>query len=122
MDDYQKNVLGSRLFPCSTNPVTGFFRDGHCHTCEEDAGQHTICTEVTAEFLAFSKKAGNDLSTPRPEYQFLGLKPGDRWCVCAGRWKEAFDAGCAPPVILRATHERALEVVPIEILQKYATP
>lgn len=122
MEDYQKNVLGSRLFPCSTNPVTGFFRDGHCHTCEEDAGQHTICTEVTAEFLAFSKKAGNDLSTPRPEYQFPGLKPGDRWCVCAGRWKEAFDAGCAPPVILRATHERALEVVPIEILQKYATP
>ena len=122
MDDYQKNVLGSRLFPCSTNPVTGFFRDGHCHTCEEDVGQHTICTEVTAEFLAFSKKAGNDLSTPRPEYQFPGLKPGDRWCVCAGRWKEAFDAGCAPPVILRATHERALEVVPIEILQKHATP
>jgi len=122
MNDIQKNVLGSRLFPCSNDPVTGFFRDGHCHTCEEDSGQHTVCAEVTEEFLAFSKRAGNDLSTPRPVYQFPGLKPGDRWCVCAARWKEAYDAGCAPPVVLRATHERALDVVPIEALQKHAVP
>jgi uncharacterized protein len=101
--------------------MTGFIRDGCCGYFEEDPGQHTLCAEMTAEFLAFSLEHGNDLSTPQPEWGFPGLKPGDRWCVCVLRWKEAFDAGCAPPVILRATHEAALRHVSIEDLKASAT-
>ena len=101
--------------------MTGFFRDGWCRTCAEDVGCHTVCVEATATFLAFSRAAGNDLATPRPEYGFPGLKPGDRWCLCAARWQEAFEAGVAPPVLLAATDERTLEVVALEDLQRYAT-
>ncbi|MEI4471006.1 DUF2237 family protein [Frigidibacter sp. MR17.24] len=114
------NVLGTRLEPCSFMPVTGFFRDGHCNTCAEDRGSHTVCVELTAEFLAFSKYVGNDLSTPRPEFRFAGLKPGDRWCLCAARFLQAHDEGCAPKVNLAATHARALEVVPLDVLQDSA--
>jgi uncharacterized protein (DUF2237 family) len=110
------NVVGGTLLPCSTDPLTGFYRDGCCGTGPEDAGSHTVCAVMTAEFLTFSRVAGNDLSTPRPEWGFPGLAPGDRWCVCASRWLEAYQAGCAPPVVLGATHEAALEVVPIELL------
>ncbi len=120
-DSNQKNVLGGKLFPCSTAPLTGFFRDGCCHTCEEDAGSHTVCAEMTEVFLEFSRLAGNDLSTPRPELGFPGLQPGDRWCLCASRWKQAYDAGFAPPVILRATHARALEIIELEALREHAT-
>jgi uncharacterized protein len=116
-----KNVLGGPLRPCGTDPVTGFFRDGHCHTCAEDQGCHTVCVEVSAEFLAWQKAAGNDLSTPMPQYRFPGLKPGDRWCVCAGRWREAVEAGVAAPVVLAATHVRTLELVPLPLLQAHAT-
>lgn len=116
----QKNILGGELQPCSLDPVTGFFRDGHCNTCEEDFGSHTVCAQMTEAFLAFSKSRGNDLSTPNPRYQFAGLKPGDRWCVCAARWREAADAGVAPPVILQATHERALEVIALADLEYHA--
>ena len=116
-----RNVLGGPLKPCSDAPRTGFFRDGYCRTCAEDVGSHTVCVEVTAAFLAYSREAGNDLSTPRPEYQFPGLKPGDRWCVCAVRWLEAYAAGAAPPVVLAGTSEQALEVVPLEALQRHAT-
>jgi uncharacterized protein len=115
-----KNVLGGLLRPCSTDPLTGFYRDGCCNTSEEDAGQHTICVEATAGFLEFSQLRGNDLSTPAPWFNFPGLKPGDRWCVCAGRWKEALEAGVAPPVVLEATHERAVEVVTMEELFRHA--
>ena len=111
------NVLGGPLAPCSTDPLTGFFRDGHCNTCAEDAGSHTVCAVMTAEFLALSKYLGNDLSTPRPEYRFAGLKPGDRWCLCAARFLQAAEEGCAPQVDLSATHRRALEIVPLEVLQ-----
>ena len=111
------NVLGGPLAPCSTDPLTGFFRDGHCNTCAEDAGSHTVCAVMTAEFLALSKYLGNDLSTPRPEYRFAGLKPGDRWCLCAARFLQAAEEGCAPQVDLTATHRRALEIVPLEVLQ-----
>jgi uncharacterized protein (DUF2237 family) len=116
-----RNVLGGPLKPCSTAPVTGFFRNGHCDTCAEDAGYHTVCVEVTAEFLAFSRAAGNDLSTPQPEYGFPGLSPGDRWCVCAARWLECLEAGVASPVALAATHERTLKIVPLEVLRQHAT-
>src|SRR3954470_24445203 len=116
-----QNVLGGPLKPCSTAPVTGFFRNGRCDTCTEDHGCHTVCVEVSTEFLAFSSAAGNDLSTPRPEYGFPGLKPGDRWCVCAARWLECLEAGSAAPVALAATHQRTLEIVPLEILQRHAT-
>ncbi len=116
-----RNVLGGPLKPCSDSPRTGFFRDGYCRTCAEDVGSHTVCVEVTAAFLAYSREAGNDLSTPRPEYQFPGLKPGDRWCVCAVRWLEAYAAGAAPPVVLAGTSEHALEIVPLEALQRHAT-
>jgi len=116
-----RNVLGGPLRPCSLAPVTGFFRNGCCDTCEEDVGSHTVCAEMTVEFLAFSRAAGNDLSTPRLEYGFPGLQPGDRWCLCAARWVQAFQAGFAPPVVLAATHEAALEIVPLEALQAYAT-
>ena len=116
----QLNVLGGPLLTCSERPLTGFFRDGCCNTGPEDHGLHVICAEVTAAFLAHSRERGNDLSTPRPEFGFPGLKPGDRWCLCAGRWREAFDAGCAPPVVLSATHEEALAVVPLSTLRERA--
>ncbi len=116
----QKNVLGTELVECGTDPVTGFFRDGCCNTSEADVGSHTVCSIVTNEFLEFSKEAGNDLSTPRPEWGFEGLSPGDGWCVCAARWLEAALAGAAAPVRLSATHERALEVVPLQMLRTHA--
>ena len=115
-----RNVLGGDLAECGTDPVTGFFRDGCCNTSDEDVGSHTVCSIVTERFLEFSRAAGNDLSTPRPEYGFAGLKPGDGWCVCASRWLEAALAGAAAPVRLDATHERALEVVPLQMLRAHA--
>ena len=115
-----KNVLGSELADCSHTPKTGFFRDGCCNTSDEDRGSHTVCALMTAEFLVFSRERGNDLSTPRPEFGFPGLSPGDRWCLCAARYKEALDAGAAPPVFLGSTHERALEIVPYAELRKRA--
>jgi len=115
-----KNVLGSPLENCSTRPMTGFFRNGCCDTGPMDAGSHTVCVVMTDEFLAFSKARGNDLSTPMPQYGFAGLKPGDRWCLCAERWKEALDAGSAPQVVLEATHAVTLHIVPLEELKKYA--
>ena len=114
------NVLGTALEPCSTAPMTGYFRDGHCNTCAEDHGSHTVCVVLTAEFLALSKYLGNDLSTPRPEFGFPGLKPGDHWCLCAVRFAQAQDEGCAPLVRLASTHRRALEVVPLDILKAHA--
>lgn len=116
------NVLGTELQSCSFDPLTGFFRDGCCRTDEHDQGSHVVCARVTAEFLAFSRERGNDLSTPRPEYRFAGLRPGDRWCLCALRWKEALDAGVAPPVHLEATHAQALEHVTLEQLLAHALP
>jgi uncharacterized protein (DUF2237 family) len=116
----QKNVFREPLEVCSLSPRTGFYRTGCCHTGPEDHGVHTVCTEVTAEFLAFSKSRGNDLSTPRPEFDFPGLEPGDRWCLCAARWLEAFEAGAAPKVVLTATHERTLEIVELADLKKHA--
>lgn len=116
------NVLGTELVPCSYDPLTGFFRDGCCHTDLEDRGSHVICARVTAEFLAFSLECGNDLITPRPEYRFRGLQPGDRWCLCALRWKEAHDAGVAPRVVLASTHAKALEYITLETLQAHAYP
>jgi hypothetical protein len=113
-------VLGGPLASCCTDPVTGYFRDGYCHTGPQDLGSHTVCARVTDEFLAFSRTRGNDLSTPRPEYGFPGLKAGDRWCVCVARWREAFVAGVAPPVVLAATHERALDVVTLAELSRHA--
>jgi uncharacterized protein len=115
-----KNVVGGALLACSHDPLTGFFRDGCCATGPDDFGSHTVCAIVTEEFLDFSSAVGNDLSTPRPEWGFAGLSPGDRWCVCAARWLEAYEAGCAPGVVLGATHARALEVVPIEALVSHA--
>ncbi len=115
-----RNVLGGKLETCSMRPLTGFYRDGCCNTGYDDIGMHTVCVQVTAEFLAFSKKRGNDLSTPAPEHGFAGLKPGDRWCLCVSRWKEALDAGAAPRVVLAATHEEALAVVPLAELKKKA--
>ena len=114
------NVLGEPLAPCSLDPLTGFYRDGCCNTGYDDTGIHTVCVRVTAKFLAFSKSRGNDLSTPAPQFGFRGLKPGDQWCLCAGRWKEALDAGIAPPVILAATHEETLAIVPLAELRRYA--
>lgn len=115
-----RNVLGGPLKPCSSSPLTGFYRNGRCDTCAEDAGCHTVCVEVSESFLTYSRQTGNDLSTPRPEYRFPGLKPGDRWCVCAGRWLEAFEAGFPSPVILAATHERTLEIVSLDLLRQHA--
>ena len=115
-----RNVLGERLDICSMKPMTGFFRDGCCDTSKEDVGSHTVCVVMTAEFLAFSKSRGNDLSTPIPEYGFPGLKPGDRWCLCAPRWQEAFQAGHAPRVVLRATHEGALAYCALGDLKRFA--
>jgi len=122
MNDKSVNVLGGRLFPCSTSPMTGFFRDGCCQASDDDAGSHTVCAEMTEEFLRFSAQRGNDLSTPQPQWGFPGLKPGDRWCLCAARWKEAYDAGVAPPVIMRATHIRTLEIIALAQLQEHAIP
>jgi len=115
-----KNVLGGELASCSTNPMTGFYRDGCCNTGGDDAGLHTVCIEVSAEFLEFSRSRGNDLTAANPMYQFPGLVPGDRWCLCAARWKEAFDAGMAPSVVLEATHMSTLEFASIEELQQHA--
>jgi len=115
-----RNVLGEPLETCSLEPMTGFFRDGCCDTSREDRGSHTVCAVVTAAFLEFSKSRGNDLSTPVPEYGFPGLRPGDRWCLCAPRWCEAFDAECAPRVVLRATHQGALEFCMLADLKRFA--
>jgi hypothetical protein len=115
-----RNVLGGRLEPCSFAPVTGFFRDGCCNTGPQDAGSHTVCAVMTAEFLAFSRAAGNDLSTPLPQFGFPGLKPGDRWCLCAPRWQEALAAGRAPPVVLEATELGALAWCSLEDLRAHA--
>lgn len=115
-----KNVLGGPLEPCNHDPVTGYVRDGCCHAIPGDLGMHVLCARMTAEFLAFSRAAGNDLSTPMPQYGFPGLKPGDRWCLCVTRWKEALDAGQAPPVVLEATHMSALEFVDLEDLKAHA--
>ncbi len=115
-----KNVLGTALVACGTAPLTGFYRDGCCNTGPEDVGQHTVCVQVNAVFLEFSRAHGNDLSTPRPEHGFPGLKPGDRWCVCVSRWREAFSAGFAAPIVLAATHAAALDAVALEDLKRYA--
>lgn len=114
------NVLGEALAPCGLDPMTGFYRDGCCNTGYDDMGIHVICVRMTREFLEFSRRRGNDLSTPVPNAGFPGLKPGDRWCLCAGRWKEALDAGAAPPVVLAATHEEALAVVSLADLKRHA--
>ena len=114
------NVVGGELLPCSRDPLTGFYRDGCCATGPEDLGSHTVCCVATEEFLEFSAAVGNDLSTPRPEWGFAGLRPGDRWCVCAGRWQEAVEAGVAPPVVLEATHASALEFVSLADLEAHA--
>ena len=116
----QKNVYGEPLKSCSERPLTGFFRTGCCETSAADVGAHVVCAEMTADFLLFSKSRGNDLSTPVSDFGFPGLKPGDRWCLCAARWREAFDAGAAPRVVLAATHERALEYVALDDLKRYA--
>ena len=116
----QLNVLGGPLLTCSDQPLTGFFRDGCCNTSDEDIGSHTVCIILTAEFLEFSKARGNDLSTPHPEFDFPGLQPGQRWCLCAARWLEAFQAGKAPRVSLNATNQSALEIVPLEALKQHA--
>jgi hypothetical protein len=116
------NVRGTPLKTCSTDPMTGYFRNGSCDTCAEDSGSHTVCCVMTAEFLAYSKYVGNDLSTPRPEYGFAGLKPGDGWCLCASRWMQAAEEGAAPLVNLDATHRRALEIIPLAVLESHATP
>lgn len=118
--DPSVNVLGEVLEPCSRDPMTGFFRNGCCDTNPMDRGSHTVCAVMTAEFLAFSKARGNDLSTPRPEFGFAGLKPGDQWCLCAARFLEAYEAGQAPRVKLTATHRRALDIVPIDALREQA--
>jgi uncharacterized protein (DUF2237 family) len=113
------SVLGRPLDTCSDRPRTGFFRDGCCNTSADDRGAHVVCVKVTAEFLAFSRERGNDLSTPMPQFGFPGLKPGDRWCLCADRWKEALEAGCAPPVFLASTHERVLDYVSFDQLRRH---
>ena len=115
-----RNVLGQELTPCSLDPVTGFFRNGCCETGPHDVGLHTVCAVMTAEFLAFSARAGNDLSTPHPDLGFPGLQPGDRWCLCAPRWKEALDANAAPKVVLESTHEETLAIVTLGVLKDYA--
>ncbi|MBA3334444.1 MAG: DUF2237 domain-containing protein [Pyrinomonadaceae bacterium] len=115
-----KNVLGGELKCCCLKPLTGFYRDGFCQTGADDVGSHTVCTQVTDEFLEFSRERGNDLSTPRPEFNFPGLKNGDKWCLCVLRWREALEAGCAPRIILEATHEAALKHVLLKDLQNYS--
>lgn len=118
--DESINVFGEPIETCSDRPLTGFFRDGCCNTSDQDLGSHTVCVRVTQEFLEFSRFRGNDLSTPVPEFGFPGLKAGDRWCLCASRWLEAHEAGMAPRVLLRCTHQRALEIVPLELLRSFA--
>lgn len=120
MASNQYNVFGEPLEPCSIDPVTGFFRTGNCDTGPEDVGRHTVCAIMTAGFLTFSKEQGNDLSTPVPQYGFRGLKPGDRWCLCADRWVEALKAGQAPWVVLKATNQAVLETVPLPVLMQYS--
>jgi uncharacterized protein (DUF2237 family) len=120
MNDLSKNVLGGILQPCGTDPMTGFFRTGCCQVTDEDVGSHAVCIVATAGFLAFSKSRGNDLSTPRHDYGFPGLTPGDRWCLCSSRWQEAFEAGLAPHVVLESTSVAALEFVRLEDLQRHA--
>lgn len=114
------NVFGEKLEDCSQNPVTGFFRDGCCNTSRQDGASHTVCALLTEDFLSYSKQQGNDLSSPRPEFGFPGLKAGDQWCLCASRWNEAFEAGCAPRVRLSATHKAALEIVDFDNLKRHA--
>jgi uncharacterized protein (DUF2237 family) len=116
----ERNILGGDLDPCGTDPLTGFYRDGCCSTGPEDLGSHTVCAVVTAEFLEHQRSVGNDLTTPRPEYGFPGLQPGDRWCVVAVRWLQAYEAGAAAPVVLAATNERAADIVPLELLREHA--
>lgn len=118
--DESVNVFGEAIQTCSDSPTTGFFRDGCCNTSEQDVGSHTVCVEVTREFLEFSRFRGNDLSTPMPQFEFPGLRPGDRWCLCAARWLEAHEAGMAPRVVLKGTHRRALEIVPLRLLRGFA--
>jgi len=120
MQHPERNVLGGTLASCSQEPLTGFYRDGCCNTGPDDVGLHIVCARVTRAFLDFAREHGNDLVTPRPEFHFRGLKPGDRWCLCAGVWRQAYEAGVAPPVVLEATHEEALAVVPLAILKDHA--
>jgi len=124
MNDIEKeasvNVLGEPLVACGDNPVTGFFRDGSCNTCEQDVGSHTVCIEASRDFLEYSRFKGNDLSTPLPEFGFPGLRPGDAWCLCAARWLQAYEDKMAPRVHLTRTHKKALEIVPFELLRKFA--
>lgn len=120
MANDDRNVLGGKLAPCSKSPLTGFYRDGCCNTGPEDHGLHVVCARVTREFLKFARERGNDLITPAPAYQFRGLKPGDQWCVCAGTWRQAYEAGLAPPVVLAATHEETLAIVPLQLLKELA--
>jgi uncharacterized protein (DUF2237 family) len=120
MASTQRNVFGEPIEVCSIKPLTGFYRTGCCETGSEDVGLHTVCIEATADFLAFSKARGNDLSTPRPEFGFAGLEPGDRWCICAARWQEALEAGAAPRVVLSATNEATLEIVELADLKRHA--
>lgn len=122
MNDLAKNVLGGILQSCSTDPMTGYFRTGDCQVTEEDIGNHGVCIVATAEFLAYSKARGNDLSTPRPEFEFPGVKPGDRWCLCSTRWQEALQDGMAPQVVLEATSSAALEFIHLEDLERHAYP
>ncbi|WP_223246708.1 DUF2237 family protein [Sulfuriferula thiophila] len=117
-----KNVFGEPLVACSFKPLTGYFRDGACRTNEEDLGTHVVCVVVTLPFLEFSFRNGNDLTTPRPQWQFAGLKPGDQWCLCANHWKTAFEAGVAPQVVLESTHQRVLDLVSLDVLQRFARP
>jgi uncharacterized protein (DUF2237 family) len=119
-DATASNVLGQELMPCSNAPLTGFYRNGCCETGHDDTGMHTVCAVMTAQFLAFSRSVGNDLSTPRRQFNFPGLRPGDRWCLCAPRWKEALDAGAAPGVVLEATHEETLAIVTLDVLRAHA--
>ena len=114
-----KNIFGEPLITCSTNPMTGYFRDGSCRTISEDTGTHTVCAVMTDEFLRFSASRGNDLITPAPHYQFPGLKPGDKWCLCASRWVEAYEVGLAPKIILEATHIKTLDFISLQILENY---
>ena len=120
MPDEDRNVLGGPLAPCSTAPRTGFYRDGCCNTGSEDVGLHVVCAQVTRAFLNFARHQGNDLITPAPQFNFPGLKPGDRWCVCAATWRQAYEAGVAPPVVLAATHEETLAVIPLDALKEHA--
>ena len=118
--DESVNIFGETLLTCGDDPITGFFRDGCCNTSVEDVGSHTVCVEVSQQFLEFSRFRGNDLSTPHPEFGFPGLKPGDRWCLCAARWLEAHENGMAPRVFLQRTHRKALEIIPMKTLRGYA--